>query len=49
MSDAIDRVIERHGPGAVCSALAPMMTPERIARIDAVLAARLGSVVTIVE
>jgi tRNA (guanosine-2'-O-)-methyltransferase len=26
-----------------------MMTPERIARIDAVLAARLGSVVTIVE
>jgi len=49
VSDAIDRVIERHGPDAVCSALAPMMTPERIARIDSVLAARLGSVVTIVE
>jgi tRNA (guanosine-2'-O-)-methyltransferase len=49
VSDAIDRVIERHGPDAVCAALAPMMTAERIARIDAVLAARLGSVITIVE
>ncbi len=47
--DAIDRVIERHGADAVCTTLATMMTPERIARIDAVLAARLGSVVTIVE
>ena len=49
VSDAIDRVIERHGPDAVCAALAPMMTAERIARIDAVLAARLASVITIVE
>jgi len=47
--DAIDRVIERHGADAVCTTLATMMTPERIARIDAVIAARLGSVVTIVE
>jgi tRNA (guanosine-2'-O-)-methyltransferase len=47
--DAIDRVIERHGPDAVCTTLATMMTPERIARIDTVLAARLGSVVTILE
>ncbi|TMQ04952.1 MAG: RNA methyltransferase [Deltaproteobacteria bacterium] len=48
-SDAISRIIERHGPDAVCAALAPMLTAERIARIDQVLAARLGSVVTIVE
>lgn len=49
MTDAITRAIERHGPEAVCAALEPMLTPERIARIDAVLAARLASVVTIVE
>jgi tRNA (guanosine-2'-O-)-methyltransferase len=49
MSDAIGRFIERHGPEAVCAALAPMLTAERIARIDEVLAARLASVVTIVE
>lgn len=49
MSDAIDRVIERYGADAVCAALTPMLTPERIARIDQVLAARLSSVVTVVE
>lgn len=49
MSDAIGRIIERHGPEAVCAALAPMLTSERIARIDQVLAARLASLVTIVE
>src|SRR5690242_13655637 len=43
------RIIERHGPEAVCAALAPMLTAERIARIDAVLAARLASVATVVE
>ena len=47
--DAIQRIIERHGPDAVCAALAPMLTDERIARIDQVLAARLASVVTVVE
>jgi tRNA (guanosine-2'-O-)-methyltransferase len=47
--DAITRAIERHGPEAICAALASMLTPERIARIDAVLAARLASVITIVE
>lgn len=47
--DAIDRIIERHGPEAVCRALEPMLTPERIARIDTVLANRLASVVTVVE
>ena len=49
MTDAIDRIIERHGPDAVCEALAPLLTDERIARIDQVLASRLGSVVTLVE
>lgn len=49
MTDAIDRVIQQYGPDAICEALAPMLTPERIARIDEVLAARLGSVMTIVE
>jgi tRNA (guanosine-2'-O-)-methyltransferase len=47
--DAIDRFIERHGPEAVCEALAPVLTAERIARIDQVLAARLASVITVVE
>jgi tRNA (guanosine-2'-O-)-methyltransferase len=49
VTDAIDRLIEKHGPAKICEALLPMMTAERIARIDAVLAARLGSVVTAVE
>jgi tRNA (guanosine-2'-O-)-methyltransferase len=49
VTDAISRIIERHGPQAVCDALTPILTPERIARIDQVLALRLGSVVTVVE
>jgi tRNA (guanosine-2'-O-)-methyltransferase len=43
------RVIERWGPDEVCRVLHPMLTPERIARIDRVLAARLASVITVVE
>ncbi|MGN6106743.1 MAG: TrmH family RNA methyltransferase [Kofleriaceae bacterium] len=49
MSDAINRAIARFGADAVCTVLEPMLTPERIARIDGVLAARLRSVVTLVE
>ena len=49
MTDAIGRIIERHGADAVCEALAPILTAERIRRIDEVLAARLASVVTVVE
>ncbi len=49
VSDAIDRIIDKHGAAKICEALAPMMTAERIARIDQVLAARLGSVATAVE
>ena len=45
----IDEWIESRSPEAICAALEPMVTPQRIARIDAVLAARLISVVTIVE
>ena len=49
VSDAIMRVIERHGPEEVCRVIGPILTPERIARIDRVLAARLASVITVVE
>lgn len=43
------RAIERYGPDEVCRVLEPLLTPERIARIDRVLAARLASVITVVE
>lgn len=49
VSDAIEAIIDKHGPDAICRVLEPMLTPERIARIDAVLAARLASVATAVE
>jgi tRNA (guanosine-2'-O-)-methyltransferase len=49
MSDAIERLIDTHGPDVICRVLEPMLTAERIARIDAVLAARLASVATVVE
>lgn len=45
----VERAIARWGAARVIETLTPMLTPTRIARIDAVLAARLGSVVTIVE
>ena len=47
--DAIDRLIDEHGPAAVTAILEPMVTPERLARIDTVLASRLVSVIPIVE
>lgn len=49
VSDAIERLIDRYGPETVCRTLEPMLTPERIARIDAVLAARLASITPAVE
>ncbi len=49
MIDAIEKLIDKHGPDAICRALAPILTAERIARIEAVLAARLGSVAAAVE
>jgi tRNA (guanosine-2'-O-)-methyltransferase len=47
--DALDRTIERHGPELVCRALRPLLSAERIARVEAVLAARLGSLTTVIE
>jgi tRNA (guanosine-2'-O-)-methyltransferase len=47
--ESIERLIDRHGAEAVIAALVPLVTVERLARIDRVLAARLASVVTIVE
>lgn len=49
MSDVIERLIDRHGPAAICDVLAPMMSAERIARIDGVLASRLASIAAGVE
>ncbi len=49
MDDAIEKMIDRYGSRAVCEALAPLLTPERIARIDQVIDARLGSVAAAVE
>jgi len=42
-------MIERLGPDTVCRALEDLLTPERIARIDSVLDARLGSLTAAVE
>lgn len=47
--DALDRLIDLHGPDVVLAAVAPMLTPGRLARIDAVLDARLVSLVPVVE
>ena len=47
--DAIEKMIDRYGPAAVCDALEPLLTPERIARIDQVIDARLASVAAAVE
>jgi tRNA (guanosine-2'-O-)-methyltransferase len=49
VSDAIEALIDKHGPETLVRVLQPMLTPERIARIDSVLAARLTSVATAVE
>ena len=47
--DPIDQLVEKYGPAAVCEALTAIVTPERIARIDAILDQRLGSVVAVCE
>nr|HEX4316955.1 RNA methyltransferase [Kofleriaceae bacterium] len=47
--DMIDGLVDRYGAEAMCTALEPMLSPARIARIDVVLAARLGSVVPVLE
>jgi len=45
----IEQFIDRYGPTAICEALAPMMSEDRITRIDTVLSSRLGSVAAAVE
>lgn len=45
----IDPWIDHHGAERICQVLAPLLTAERIARIDEVLALRLASVTAIVE
>jgi len=47
--DDSDRLVERHGPDAVVAALSPLMSPERMARIEAVLDARLVGVTLVIE
>ena len=47
--DALDRLIELHGPARICEAVAPMVSPERAARIEAVLDARLVSLTPVIE
>ena len=49
MRDDVEQLIARFGPAAVCDALAPLLTEDRVERIDAVLAARLQSVAIAVE
>src|SRR5436853_7315793 len=49
MQDAIERLIDRLGPAAVIDALVPLLSDDRMKRIDEVLAARLGSLTAIVE
>lgn len=47
--DESDRLVQRHGPDLVVEALAPLMSAERIARIDAVLDRRLSGVTVAIE
>jgi tRNA (guanosine-2'-O-)-methyltransferase len=47
--DEIDRLIAKHGPALVQEALAPLLSDERIARVDAVLDARLASLSAVIE
>jgi tRNA (guanosine-2'-O-)-methyltransferase len=49
MQDAIERLIDRLGPAAVIDALVPLLSADRMKRIDEVLEARLGSLTAIVE
>jgi tRNA (guanosine-2'-O-)-methyltransferase len=47
--DQIDQLVERYSPATVCDALATILSPERIARIDEVLDMRLASLITVCE
>lgn len=49
MKADVDRLIEHHGPEIVIEAVRPMLTDERMQRIETVLDARLDSLVAVVE
>ncbi len=49
MKDTVDLLIERHGADAVTRAVLPMLTDDRIARIDTVLNARLSGLTVVIE
>jgi tRNA (guanosine-2'-O-)-methyltransferase len=47
--DESDRLVERHGPDAVVAALEPLLSAERMARIEAVLDRRLVGLTVLIE
>ncbi len=49
MRDAADELVARHGPEVVVAALRPLLSDERMARIEAVLDARLAGLTLVVE
>jgi tRNA (guanosine-2'-O-)-methyltransferase len=49
MRDAIDELVARYGPEVVVAALRPLLTDERMARIEAVLDARLAGLTIVLE
>jgi tRNA (guanosine-2'-O-)-methyltransferase len=49
VTEPIDSWLPKHDPFLVIDALAPLLTPERIAKIDAVLDARLGGLTVALE
>ena len=49
MRDAADELVARHGPEVVVAALRPILSDERMARIESVLDARLAGLTIVVE
>ncbi|HWM88859.1 MAG TPA: RNA methyltransferase [Kofleriaceae bacterium] len=47
--DESDRLVERHGADTVVAALAPLLSPERSARIESVLDSRLVGLTLVIE
>jgi tRNA (guanosine-2'-O-)-methyltransferase len=47
--DESDRLVERHGPDVVVAALTPLLSAERIARIEGVLDRRLVGLTVVIE
>ena len=47
--DSIDDLIDRHGPDTIVAAMRPLLTDDRMARIEAVLDARLGGLTVVLE